>query len=163
MNRLVHPGTKFINAQNYREVALADMTPNQQLSVWRYMHADGEGIWGHYPSVEAAVEKLGDVKFGVGSFDNDDTMKRAFVASLPNEIEVDVDDPIGYFNGRFVGHECEAAPIPVFLGNADNAPHCGLLDDGYNEFYDHWVKQPQTEFVCCLPSWGLVEDERGGQ
>jgi hypothetical protein len=163
MVKLIHPGTQFLNSLTYEVKALQDMTPQQQFAIWRYMHADGDGIWGNYPTVDAAVAKLGDVKFRYGSFANDKAMKLAFVSCLPAEMEVDTDDIIGYFNGRFVGHYCEADPIPVFLGNPNSCGDTGLLDDGHTEFYDHWVKQPRTEFVAVMPDWTKADDERGGQ
>lgn len=163
MNKLIHPGTAFLQALPYTEVAFKDMTPMQQKAVWRYMFAEGDGYWGEFPSIAAAVEALGDVRFGVGSFANDDTMKLAFVSCVPNEL-VDEDDPIGFFNGRYIGHECEAEAIPVVLGNSNVCADFGMLDDGYNEFYDHWVKLSATEFVRVLPGWNTDDNTgRGGQ
>lgn len=164
MSKLLHPGTKFIQEQPYAEVALGDMPIRYQRAVWRFMYAEGEGLWGEYSSVSLAVQNFGDVRFGIGSFANDETMKRAFVACLPDDIDVEDGGHIAYFDERFVGHDCKAEPIPVFLARADIAPEFGLLDDGHIEFYDYWVKQPRTEFVCVLPDWNPDDTSgRGGQ
>ena len=163
MNKLEHPGSKFLQSLPYQEAELKDMTPQQQTAIWRYMYAQGDGIWGDYDSVEKAVAKLGDVRFAFGSFVNDDTMKVAFVSCMDGIELDDGDTPVRYFDENCIGRECDAEAIPVFLGNPKVCAEFGLFDDGFEEFYDYWAKQPETQFVNVLPSWSVASDERGGQ
>ena len=155
--KLLHPGTAFIQSLPYREVAFKDMTPAQQEAMFRYMWASGDGAWGETGTTDTipdAVKVFGDVKFGVGSFPNDDTMKVAFVESTDG---ADIENPLEWFAEHCICDDYESEKLPVILGPAELAPDFGLFDWGYEWFYGYWVKQPRTEFIRFLSNWKYSE------
>lgn len=162
-SKLLHPGTAFIQSLQYNEVAYKDMTPAQRYAIFEFMLCDGDGVWAeHVPSVDLAIIKFGDVRFGVGKFANDDTMKIAFVESTDG---ADTDNPLEWFAKNCTCPEEDSiGAIPVILNRPENAPEFGLFEWGYEFFYNHWTRQPETEFVCFLPNWNPCDDTgRGGQ
>ena len=160
-SKLVHPATLFIQALPSTEVAFKDMTPAQQTGLYEFMDCDGDGIWAeHCNSKEEAIKLFGDVKFTVGKFANDDTMKIAFVEATP---EADYEHPLEWFAEMCICDD-PADAIPVVLNSPEIAPEVGLLEWGYDHFYGYWAKQPETEFVGFRRDWNPNDTSgRGGQ
>lgn len=162
---LLHPGTAFVQSLPYREVALKDMTPLQQQALWEFMYCAGDGSWGQFKSRSDAFKALTDVKFGVGEFDNDDTMRTAFTLSTDADA-ADHDEPLKWFNDNCfceLQERPEPQP-PVIMNWPDCVPECGLFEWGYEWFYAYWVHQPQTQFIRFLDGWDASDDSgRGGQ
>lgn len=163
INKLVHPATLFIQHLPFSEVAFKDMTPMQQRGIWEFMDMDSEGIWAdHMPDLEGAIALYGDVRFGVGKFANDDTLKEALVASTDgadDEGELDA-----WFKTHFTCGDGTIEQPPVVLNRADWAPEFGLFEWGYEGFYSYWAHLPETEFITFLPDWNPGDESgRGGQ
>lgn len=161
-NTLTHPATVFIQSLDYRAVAYKDMNPYHQIALFHFMFCDGDGVWASYCSnVNEAVAVFGDVKFGVGRFNNDDTMKVAFVEATDG---ADTENPLEWFDENCVCFDAHAERYPVILNPADVAPDFGLFEWGYENFYNYWAARPQTEFIRFLPGWDAEDPSgRGGQ
>ena len=162
-SKLMHPATLFIQSLDFAEVAFKDMTPLQQQGLYEYMDCEGDGVWAdNTNSLYEAIERYGDVRFGVGKFANDATLKEALVeASEEADTEVELD---AWFKKHFVCSENDNEQPPVILERGDIAPELGLFQWGYEAFYTYWSHLPETEFIRFLADWDSSDETgRGGQ
>lgn len=168
MNTILHPATDFVQNLSFDEVQFKNLTQRQQVAMLTFMYAEGDGIWAAngVKTLNMAINLYGDIRFGVGKFKNDDTMKIAFVESTPG---IEPEDPVKWFDENCICADeadtdaSDDAP-PVILNRADIAAEFGLLEDGHDAFYDFWSSQPETEFLLFLPDWNPNDETgRGGQ
>lgn len=166
MNTLVHPATAFLQALPFAEVAYKDMGELQRKSVYDFMYYDGDGIWAEYVnSPEEALVRYGDVKFGLGSFPNDDAFKTALRAGFqqtPEQEELSLED---WYRQTFIcGDPADTRVGPIIVNNHDIAGEFGVVEHGFDEFNEYWAYQQDVEFVKFLSTWNLLDSTgRGGQ
>lgn len=162
MNKLVHPATLFVQNVVVTEKAYWEMEFDEQRAIFDYMDANGEGYWADKAkNVAEAVLKFGDARFEVGSFANDDTMKRAFAEATDG---YDGDDPLQWYKDN-VGGDCEISEPkpPIVLNCAAFAAEHGLIEWGWEWFYQYWSNLPTTRFVRCTEAWNCNDPSgRGG-
>lgn len=166
MNKLIHPATEFVQKLTFTEVQFKDMTAPQQTALWLFMHYQGDGIWGEngVDCLAAAIAKYGDVRFGVGKFANDESLKLAVATGHPDCC--DDESPLEYYERE--ANYCKTADlsraVPVILNHEECVAEFGLFEWGYEYFWAYWCKQPETEFIRFLPDWDAGDQSgRGGQ
>lgn len=166
MNTLVHPATAFLQALPYAEVAYKDMGELQRKSVYDFMYYDGEGIWGEFVKTrKAALERYGDVKFGIGSFCNDTAFKVALRAAFHQTEEQEALDLEDWYNEIFIcGKPSRRRAGPIIVNSPDTAGEFGIVQHGFDEFNEYWAFQPDVEFIRFIPAWNPIDETgRGGQ
>jgi hypothetical protein len=165
MTTLLHPATAFAQKLTFDEVQFKDMTAPQQTALWLFMHFQGDGVWGEngVDCLADAVEKYGDVRFGVGKFANTDELKLAIISGHP-DFDQDGDMLATYDNEVKACSPDPSRALPVLLNHDSCAAEFGLFEWGYEYFWGWWCYQPETEFIRFLPDWNPDDDTgRGGQ
>ena len=143
MTKLLHPATDFVQRLETTPIRFADMTKLEQLTVYNYMYADGDGAWGRCYSLDDALELHGDLVLKHGELFNNDTFKRAFASTIVDEDT----DPVQWFRENCMWCTAYREPQGVMLFNpTDDVAEFGLFENP-ETLYSYWAHKDTIPFI----------------